>query len=225
MLSYSRMSTVSPVSRTPREDESEMDEIQNTSRRGFTTDEEEEVNKSKLFARLSGNRVTEEVDMPEIQELIKGEKYPPSRRTLGYADPSLAEGGAGYDTNAVVRTTSVAKTRAKIAVAAYIAVILALAIAIAFTALSVSGTFSQAAALSGQIAGQETAITALETELSMIDEAALTAAAIRLGFTLPNTSNTVTYEAPVMRPPQTFEVTTNWFDRLCDGLCKLFGGN
>ncbi len=234
MLSYNRIdSTVNPISRASREDEELFEEraaVGNEAapaRRSFLreSDEESELNKAELFEKLSGVRGGER-DIPEMSEMLKREKYAPSPRTLVYVDPTVSGADAAPDkSNVVAHTTSVAKTKAKIAVAVYIAVVLALAIAIAFTALSVAGTFQSTSELMSQISGQTEAIDALVAELANADEAALTAAAEKLGLSLPNTGNTLMYDLPETRGPQTFDITTNWFDRLCDGICNLFGGN
>lgn len=179
--------------------------------------EENEYSVESVGAKLYGGIA---IDSNEADRVLENESALPSARTLNYKNPSYSE---RYGERTIVH--SVSKTRAKIAVAGYIAVILALAIVIAFTAINVSATFASADTLNEQIVAQAATIDQLTNELSTVDEASLIAAANAMGFSLPNTTNTLMYDAPVTRGPQTFDLSTNWFDKLCDGLCKIFGGN
>lgn len=185
--------------------------------RGLTDVQDNEYSVESVGAKLYGGIA---IDSNEADRVFENESALPSARTLNYKNPSYSE---RYEEKTIVH--SVSKTRAKIVVATYIAVILALAIAIAFTAVNVSATFVSADTLNEQIVAQTATMDQLTAELSTVDEASLIAAANSMGFSLPNTTNTLMYDAPVTRGPQTFDLSTNWFDKLCDGLCKIFGGN
>ncbi|HPG91865.1 MAG TPA: hypothetical protein PK675_00465 [Clostridia bacterium] len=180
--------------------------------------DENEYSLESIGAKLYGGVA---IDTPDAERTIRNETSLPSARTLNYKNPAYSE--KDYTEKTIVH--SVSKTKGKIAVAAYIAIILALAIAIAFTAISVSSTFASTSALTEEIAAQSATIDTLAAELSTVDEATLIAAAQTMGFSLPNTTNTLMYDTPVTRGPQTFDLSSNWFDKLCDGLCRFFGGN
>lgn len=177
-----------------------------------------------IATKLFGNALEDDVDTNN-QEL-GDEDLVPSMRTLDYANPRKVN-TQGFTENGkvVVHTSSVTKTNTKIAVAAYIAVILVLAVAIAFTTASVSGVFAQTLALGEELSAQGATIESMAAELATVDEVELINMAESLGYHLPNTTNTIMYDAPTMRAPQSFNVTTNWFDQFCDSLCRFFGGN
>lgn len=130
-----------------------------------------------------------------------------------------------YQSNAVSASKKVS-TKTKVIAVSYVAVVLILVLGIALTSVAVSGAFSEAMTLSAGYQAAVDQVAALEAQLAVEDNAALTARAEALGYTNASqtNANTQTYTVVETRPAQNFNIETNWFDSLCDWLCNVFGG-
>ncbi len=186
---------------------------------------QEEYPATDIAAKLFGNpnENVASVDSVELSDL----DLVPSQRTIEYANPNKISTNVytqEKQKEVVTYTSSLSKTRQKVAAASYVAIVLVLAIAIILTAGSVSGLYVNAASLEEAYATNKVLVDTLATELATVNEAEIIASAESLGYSLANTNNTVTYSVPKMRDTQMFNIESNWFDKLCDGISNILGG-
>lgn len=150
----------------------------------------------------------------------------PTLKTLSSGDEGVLSRASFYSDSgsALVRTQTLSSKQIKIALAAFAVIVLALAIVIALVGASVTSSFASVLALDA--AGSEAAlqVNALQQELALENEAEIIAKAQMLGYTLPNSSNTIEYRTPQLREAQNFNIESNLFDKICDFLSNLFGG-
>lgn len=129
-----------------------------------------------------------------------------------------------YAVGSTVSTAVVLNTKVKVAIASYVIVALVLIALIAVCSVSVSSSF-------GLIASQEVAYTEALAELGVLEAAVasvsyeeMLANAEALGYSAVDSSNSLSYTTLETRPAQNYDVSTNWFDSLCDWVSGAFGG-
>ena len=124
------------------------------------------------------------------------------------------------------QTAKKVSTKTKVGVICYVAAVLVLVLGIALTSVSVAGVFAETAKLTADYEEIASQIAALEAELGVEDYTELAERAAELGYVdaSQGNANTATYTEIETRPPQKFDVETNWFDQFCDWVCGVFGG-
>ena len=115
-------------------------------------------------------------------------------------------------------------TKQKAMIASYAIVVLALIIGISLCSVYVNGAFSTALALDNSYGEVSSQLAQLNEQIGAEDREALMQKATELGYTDSSLANTKRYTEVETRPAQNFEVSSNWFDSLCDWLCNAFGG-
>lgn len=118
-------------------------------------------------------------------------------------------------------------TKSKILVSTYVAVVLLLVLGIALAIGSMNVLGTEIEILKSDIATKIAAVTVLEEAVAAMQDDLVIAeiAAGELGLSNPNANNTMYYSAPKTRAAQNYNVERNWFDKLCDWLGGIVGGN
>lgn len=180
----------------------------------------EEITKKILGEGIDLPPEYDEVDLSRVNGAT------PTLKTLSSGDENALSRSMFYTAqgDAVVKTEKLTSKQVKIAFSAFVVLVLALAIVIALAATSVTSSFASALALEAVSAEKSLAVESLAEQLSVEDEGQIIALAEILGYTLPNSSNTIEYKSPQLRDPQGFNVESNWFDKICDFLSGIFGG-
>ena len=178
---------------------------------------------------VQSNQDTQEFSLSSIQEKLgelnaveeadvrgTSEDLMPSAQTLtmSYQREYAAE---------KFRASAKLSTRAKIMIASYAVVVLALILAVTLCSMSVTNAFGSVAILNGEYTDVSSTLDELAAQLQAEDYAELDRRAQELGYSAASSSNTKSYTELETRPAQNFEVESNWFDALCDWLCRIFG--
>ncbi len=129
-----------------------------------------------------------------------------------------------YDVGNTVSTSVALSNKTKVAIASYVLVTLVLVALIAVCSISVSGSFAL-------ISAQEVSYTEALSELGVLEAATasvsyeqMLASAEALGYSAVDSSNSLSYTVLETRPAQNYNISTNWFDSLCDWVSGAFGG-
>ena len=162
------------------------------------------------------------------------EKYPGSAIEEDFSDPDLMPSvttmqitrSPYYQQPAKAQQKEVTKqrytARSKILIASYAAVVLALALIITLTTISVASLFSQVSALEATLNTEKAVVATLDEDIEAAGSAdAVIEKAQEMGMTAGVISGSVAL--PETKAPVEANVSTNWFDSLCDTLSKLFG--
>ena len=183
---------------------------------------------------FSGNRSEEqdnqEFSLQTIQEKL-GAFYGEEEQEVRSSSPDLMPSNQtikmSYQreyTTGRTRALSKLSTRQKVMIASYAILVLALIIGVSLCSVYVSGAFGSAMALDGQYATVSSQVASLNEQVADEDYDSLMQKAIELGYVDASDVNTKKYTEVETRPAQNFSTETNWFDSLCDWLCRAFGG-
>lgn len=191
----------------------------------IATAKQSEYSFEEIARKILGDGIELPPEYDEV-DLSKVNGAMPTSKTLTSRDENAVARSMFYTAQgeAVVKTQKLTSKQAKIAFSAFAVVVLALVIVIALAATSVSASFVSALSLEATSVQKALAVESLAEQLSVEDEGQILALAEILGYTLPNSSNTIEYKSPQLREPQSFNVESNWFDKLCDFLSTMFGG-
>ena len=176
-----------------------------------------------------GQENQDEFSLTSIQERLGEWSTVDEQETVTSADlrPSEQTLKMSYQREYAAASTKTAtrlNTKTKVVIASYAVVVLALIIAVALCSLSVSGAFASTSMLNAEYSETSTTLEQLNALTQEEDYASLAKRAADLGYIDAALSNTMGYTELETRPAQNFNVKSNWFDALCDWLCKLFGG-
>ena len=178
---------------------------------------------------VQSNQDTQEFSLSSIQQKL-GELSTVEETDVRSASadlmPSSQTLNMSYQREYAAETTRASarlSTKAKVMIASYAVVVLALILAVSLCAVSVTNVFGSAAILNTQYTEASADIQELASQIQAEDYAELERRAQELGYTSASSSNTMSYTELETRPAQNFQVESNWFDSLCDWLCKIFG--
>ncbi len=139
--------------------------------------------------------------------------------------PSSSTMDLSFRKNYTVSSNAVAmSTKTKVAIASYVLVALILVAAIAICAVSVGSSYTIIASQEALYTETLTELGALESAVASFTYEELAASAAALGYSVADSSNSVSYTVLETRSAQNYSVSTNWFDSVCDWVSGVFGG-
>ena len=179
------------------------------------------LSRSELAQKLCGPSYNEEYDiMDNANEDFTDPDLMPSVTTMQITRSPYYQQPAKAQQKEVTKQRYTA--RSKILIASYAAVVLALALIITLTTISVASLFSQVSALEATLNTEKAVVATLDEDIEAAGSAdAVIEKAQEMGMTAGVISGSVAL--PETKAPVEANVSTNWFDSLCDTLSKLFG--
>ncbi|MDD3831923.1 MAG: hypothetical protein PHW00_04650 [Clostridia bacterium] len=187
------------------------------------SDMENEYSLAEITKKILGDSTTLPNEYDEVVD--NNPMYAPSNKTMSYADDGIRRATLPTDNSSViVKKSSLTNAQIKIALASFGIVVLVLAMLIAFASVGVNAVYGEIAVAESQLIAQSEVINTLNEQSANVDEATVLSLANALGYSVPDSSNTVLYEVPTKRPAVSYDIESNWFDELCDSISRMFGG-
>ncbi len=129
-----------------------------------------------------------------------------------------------YAVGNTVSTSVALSTKTKIAIASYVLVTLVLVALIAVCSLTVGGSFAKIASTEVSYNEALSELGVLEAATASVSYEQMLASAEALGYSAVDGTNSLEYTVLQTRPAQNYNISTNWFDGLCDWVSGAFGG-
>lgn len=112
--------------------------------------------------------------------------------------------------------------KGKLLIVLYAAVVVLFASIIITNAITIDGYDAELSKLETELSEAEVALDSALAQSAVVDETEIKNQAIANGMV--EATGSVGYEVIPIAPGPDYQINTNWFDRMCDGVSSVFGG-